>query len=59
MFVGPGIADFGLLLVPRNYAHKTGTWDLFRKAQYYRTCLLRFAKVEQNLLSKIAIIGYT
>jgi hypothetical protein len=58
MLVGPGIVDFGLLLVPRNYAHKTGVWNLFEKARYYRSCLLRFAKVDQNLLSKIAIIGY-
>lgn len=50
--------DFGLLLVPENYAHRSGVWDLFHDARYYRWCLSRFAKVDACLLSKIAIIGY-
>ncbi len=52
-------ADFGLLIVPRNYAHRYAVWDLFKEARYYRWCLLRFAKIDPQLMSKIAIIGYT
>lgn len=59
MLVQQQVADFGLLLVPRNYAHKHGEWDLFKEARFYRWCLLRFAKVGPDLLSKLAIIGYT
>jgi len=59
MLVQQHAADFGLLLVPRNYAHKHGEWDLFKEARFYRWCLLRFAKVGLDLLSKLAIIGYT
>ena len=59
MLIGQDVADFGLLLVPRNYAHKVGVWDLFREARYYKSCLTRFAKVDHTLLSKIAIVGYT
>lgn len=59
IFVGQGIADFGLLLVPRNYAHKLGEWDLFEEARFYRWCLIRFAEVKPELLSRLAIIGYT
>jgi hypothetical protein len=59
MLVEQHIADFGILLVPRNYAHKLGEWDLFREARFYRWCLLRFARVNPGLLSKLAIIGYT
>jgi hypothetical protein len=59
MLVGQDVADFGLLLVPRNYAHKLGEWDLFKEARFYRWCLLRFARVSPELLSKLAIIGYT
>lgn len=52
-------ADFGLLLVPRNYAHKLGIWDLFREASYYRWCLIQFVRVNPELFSKLAIVGYT
>lgn len=59
MLIGQGMADFGILVVPRNYAHRRGVWNLFKEARYYRCCLARYAKVERDLLSKIAIIGYT
>ena len=59
LLIGQGVIDFGILVVPRNYAHKIGVWDLFSEARYYRWCLAEYAKVEHNLLSKIAIIGYT
>lgn len=59
MLIGQDVTDFGILVVPRNYAHKIGVWDLFSEARYYRWCLAQYAKVEHNLLSKIAIVGYT
>ncbi len=59
MLITVQATDFGLLLVPRNYAHSSGIWDLFSEAQYYRWCLIKFAGVSVDLFSKIAIIGYT
>jgi len=59
MLVQQRVADFGLLLVPRNYAHRLGEWDLFKEARFYRWCLLRFAEVGAASLSKLAIMGYT
>ena len=59
LLIGRQIADYGILVVPRNYAHKNGVWELFSEARYYRYCLSKFAKVDSELLSKIAIIGYT
>lgn len=58
MLIGETVADFGILVVPKNYAFSKGQWDLFAEARYYRWCLEQFAKVDSNLLSKIAIIGY-
>ncbi len=59
MFLGLKVADYGLLLVPRNYAHGNGVWDLFKEARYYRWCLTKFAGVNPDLLSRLAIVGYT
>jgi hypothetical protein len=59
MLVEISVAKFGVLVVPRNYAHKISVWDLFEKARYYKWCLEKYAKVKHNLLSKIAIVGYT
>lgn len=53
------IADFGVLIVPRNYPHSRGVWKLFDRAREYRTYLLECAGVDVNLFAKIAIIGYT
>lgn len=59
LLIGQQMSNFGLLLVPRNYAHKVGVWDLFNEARYYRWCLIRFAGVDPQLFSKLAIVGYT
>jgi hypothetical protein len=53
------IADFGVLIVPRNYPHSRGVWKLFDRAREYRSYLLECAGVDVNLFAKIAIIGYT
>lgn len=59
MMLGTEEAQFGVLLVPRNYAHRRGIWDLFKEARFYRWCLSQFARVDETLMSKLAIIGYT
>ena len=59
MLIDQKMAHFGLLVLPRNYAFRTGTWNLFDEARYYRWCLARFAKVDTGSLSRLAIIGYT
>ena len=59
MLINQDVVGFGLLVVPRNYAHRLGVSNLFNEARYYRYCLSRFAKVDEQLLSKIAIVGYT
>jgi len=59
MLIDINVADFGLLVVPCNYAFRTGKWNLFTEARYYRWCLERFAKVDVGSLSKIAVLGYT
>lgn len=59
MLIRAEVADFGVLLVPRNYAHAKGVWDLFKEARFYKHCLGQFAGVDEKLLSKIAIIGYS
>ena len=60
MHIGGSVVDFGVLVVPQNYAHKNDPpWDLFDEAVKYKSYLLQYAKVDNSLLSKIAIIGYT
>lgn len=59
MLIRGGKSNFGLLVVPVNYAHKSGVWDLFKEARHHRYCLRRYLDVDGNLLSKIAIMGYT
>lgn len=59
MLIRQNVSKFGILIVPRNYAHAKGVWDLFREARFYRRCLSEFAGVDESFLSKIAIIGYT
>ena len=59
MLIRGGKSNFGLLVVPTNYAHKVGVWDLFKESRHHRYCLKRYLDVDSNLLSKIAILGYT
>ncbi|MBI5491884.1 MAG: hypothetical protein HY893_03000 [Deltaproteobacteria bacterium] len=49
-------ADFGVVIVPKNNVHDK---DHFKEARKYLWYLSEFAGVEQNLLSRVAIIGYT
>jgi len=59
MLINKGIVQFGLVVAPRNYAHRTGVWHPFDRARFYRYCLLKFANVDAALIKRIAIVGYT
>ena len=59
MLIRSHAAEFGLLVVPRNYCHSLDTWDLYKEAKFYRYCLSHFAGVSEDWLLKIAIVGYT
>jgi hypothetical protein len=47
----------GVVICPKNYAHKTGIWDLYRDALSYRNHLARLSG--NDCFGKIAVIGYT
>ena len=59
MLIRSHAAEYGLLVVPRNYCHSLGAWDLYKEAKFYRYCLSHFAGVSDDWLSKIAVVGYT
>jgi len=59
MLIGGGIVQFGLIVAPRNYAHRMGVWDLFESARFYKYCLQKYAKTELDLIKNIAVLGYT
>lgn len=57
--INEDIANFGILIVPRNWPHSNGVYDLFKEARKYLWYINRYGKTEDKILSKIAIIGYT
>ena len=59
MLINKGVVQFGLMVAPRNYSHRTGVWHPFDKARFYKYCLRRFANVDTALIKSIAILGYT
>lgn len=59
MLINADIVQFGLIVAPRNYAHKTGVWHPFDRAQFYKYCLYKYANVDIALMKSIAIMGYT
>jgi hypothetical protein len=59
MLINRGIVQFGLMVAPRNYGHRTGVWHPFDKARFYKYCLHRFANVDIALIKSIAVLGYT
>ena len=59
MLINGGIVQFGLIVVPRNYAHKTGVWHPFDRARFYKYCLNKYANVNIDLIRSIAVLGYT
>jgi len=59
MLINGGIVQFGLIIAPRNYAHRTGVWHPFDRARFYKYCLYKYANVHIDLIKSIAILGYT
>ena len=49
--------SYGIILCPKNYAHKVGTWNLFREAIAYKSHLTRVFK--SSSLDRVYVIGYT
>ena len=58
MYIESRQAEVGLLVVPFNYAHKSGEWHLFEEANRCKFFLRRFAEVAEGKLDLIGIIGY-
>jgi hypothetical protein len=54
--IGDQPSSVGIVICPRNYAHKIGVWDLYQDAIIYRNHLARLSRNEN--LSRIAVIGY-
>ena len=49
--------NISIVICPKNYAHKLGTWNLYKEAVLYRSHLARLAN--NDILNRISIIGYT
>ena len=49
--------NIGIVICPKNYAHKLGTWNLYKEAVLYRSHLARLTN--NDTLNKITVIGYT
>ncbi len=49
--------NIGIVICPKNYAHKLGTWNLYKEAVLYRSHLARLTN--NDTLNRISIIGYT
>ena len=58
------VADYGLLFAPRNHVESDGIkdlhiWDLFSEARFCRWCMAELAGADRDMLSRVAIVGYT
>ena len=52
-------ADFALVVLPRNYAHKIGVWDLFEfGVQRFQECR-HYGFGTDDKLDRILLLGYT
>lgn len=49
--------SYGIILCPKNYAHKVGIWDLFKEAVAYKSHLARV--FQSSSLNRVYVIGYT
>ncbi|PKH06648.1 hypothetical protein [Moritella sp. Urea-trap-13] len=49
--------SYGIIICPKNYAHKVGTWDLFKEAKAYKSHLTRV--FQSSSLDRVYVIGYT
>lgn len=58
MYLNSG-ADFALIVLPRNYPHTHGIWDLFAfGAARYQECL-KYGLGTPETLGRILLVGYT
>lgn len=48
--------SYGIIICPKNYAHKVGVWDLYKEAVTYKAHLARV--FDSSALERIFIIGY-
>ncbi len=46
----------GIVICPKNYAHRLGTWNLYHEAVLYHKHLARLSNNDN--LNQIAVIGY-
>lgn len=49
--------SYGIILCPSNYAHKVGSWDLFKEAVAYKSHLARV--FQTSSLDRVYVVGYT
>jgi hypothetical protein len=54
--IGNDPSRIGIVICPKNYAHRRGTWDLYQEALVYRNHLARLS--HSNSFNRIAVIGY-
>ncbi len=47
----------GIIICPKNHAHKVGTWNLFKEAVAYKSHLARV--FQSSSLERVYVIGYT
>ncbi|MEJ1380698.1 MAG: hypothetical protein RPT95_06985 [Candidatus Sedimenticola sp. (ex Thyasira tokunagai)] len=50
-------SGIGLLICPKNYAHKVGVWNLYKEAVIYKKHLQRV--FPGSSLNRVGVIGYT
>lgn len=49
--------SYGIILCPKNYAHKVSIWNLYKEAVAYKSHLARI--FEKSDLDRVYVIGYT
>lgn len=59
LFLENGQAELAALICPRNYAHGTGVWPVFRTAQQVLRAFLRVTELPERKQRQIALIGCT
>lgn len=52
-------ADYSLIVLPRNYPHTHGIWDLFRFGEERYTECLKYGMSTRESLGRILLVGYT
>lgn len=58
MYLSSG-ADFAIIVLPRNYPHTHGIWDLFRFGVERYTECLKYGMGTPESLGRVLLVGYT